>query len=121
MVVVNLTVFRRTGISDWVLQRASSVVMLAYSLTLVSVIVPNTNYEAWSAFMAQTWMRGFSSFTLFSMIAHAWIGFWGVMTDYVTERMLGHRGDSLRFGFLLLMATLLLGYFLWGILIIWEL
>jgi len=118
--MVNLTVFRRSGISDWVLQRASSVVMLAYSLTVVSAVVPDTNYEAWSTFMTQTWMRGFSTFALFSMIAHAWIGFWVVVTDYVTGRMLGPRGESLRFGLLLLMAILFLGYILWGILIIWE-
>ncbi len=116
---MSVTVFNRSGISDWILQRGSSVIMLAYSLAVASVVIPDTSYEVWSAFMTQTWMRGFSSLALLAMIVHAWIGFWGVLTDYVTVRMLGSLGDRLRLLLLVLMCVLLLVYLFWGLSIIW--
>ena len=116
---MNLTSFNRSGVSDWILQRASSVLMLAYSLAVASAVVPNTSYEAWSEFMTQTWMRAFSTLALLAMIAHAWIGVWGVLTDYVTVRMLGSLGDRLRLFLLALMGVLLLVYLFWGVFIIW--
>ncbi len=116
---MNVTVFNRSGISDWILQRASSVIMLAYSLTVASAVIPDTSYEAWSVFMTQTWMRGFSTLALLAMIAHSWIGFWAVLTDYVTVRMLGSLGERLRLFLLVLMGILLLVYLLWGVFIIW--
>ena len=119
MAVVNLTTFGRSGVSDWILQRASSVLMLAYSLAVASAVVPDTSYEAWSEFMTQTWMRAFSTLALLAMIAHAWIGVWGVLTDYVTVRILGSLGDRLRLFLLALMGVLLLVYLFWGVFIIW--
>ena len=119
MAVVNLTTFNRSGVSDWILQRASSVLMLAYALAVASAVVPDTSYEAWSEFMTQTWMRAFSTLALLAMIAHAWIGVWGVLTDYVTVRMLGALGDRLRLFLLVLMGILLLVYLFWGVFIIW--
>ena len=117
---MNVTVFNRSGISDWILQRASAVIMLAYSLAVASAVIPDTSYEAWSAFMTQTWMRGFSTLALLAMIAHSWIGFWAVLTDYVTVRMLGSLGERLRLFLLVLMGILLLVYLLWGVFIIWS-
>ena len=116
---MNITIFNRSGISDWILQRASSVIMLVYSLVVAGAVIPDTSYEVWSAFMTQTWMRGFSTLALLAMIAHAWIGVWGVLTDYVTVRMLGSLGDRLRLVFLVLMGILLLLYLIWGVFIIW--
>ena len=116
---MNVTVFNRSGISDWILQRASSVIMLAYSLTVASAVIPDTSYEAWSVFMTQTWMRVFSTLALLAMLAHAWIGVWGVLTDYVTVRMLGSLGDRLRLFLLASMGVLLLVYLFWGVFIIW--
>ncbi len=118
---MNVTSFSRSGVSDWILQRASSVIMLAYSLAVASVVIPGTNYEVWSAFMTQVWMRSFSTLALIAMIAHAWIGLWGVLTDYVTVRMLGSLGDRLRFCLLFFMVALLILYLVWGIFIIWGL
>ena len=116
-----LSAYRRSGVSDWVLQRVSSVVILTYSLTVASALVSNVSYESWSAFITQLWMRIFSSVVLLSILVHAWIGVWAVMTDYVTERMLGSRADLLRLGLLFVSVVLLLGYVLWGLFIVWEL
>ena len=116
---MKLITLGRSGVSDWILQRSSSVIMLAYTLAVASVVIPDTSYEAWSEFMTQTWMRAFSTLALLAMIAHAWIGFWGVLTDYVTVRMLGALGDRLRLFLLVLMGILLLVYLFWGVFIIW--
>ena len=116
---MNVTSFSRSGVSDWILQRASSVIMLAYSLAVASVVIPGTTYEAWTAFMTHTLMRGFSTLALVAVITHAWIGGWSVLTDYVTVRMLGPLGERLRLFLLGLMGALLLAYLFWGLFIIW--
>ena len=43
----------------------------------------------------------------------------GVLTDYVTVRMLGSLGDRLRLFLLALVSVLLLVYLFWGVFIIW--
>ena len=47
-----------------------------------------TSGEEWKALFEQTWMRIFSLLAILSLAAHAWIGMWAVLTDYLTERLL---------------------------------
>ena len=44
---------------------------------------------------------------------------WGVLSDYVTERLMGPKGNVLRFLLQLLIGALLFIYLIWGIQIIW--
>ncbi len=111
--------FRRSGVSDWILQRLSAVVILVYSITILSVLVPSTNFHDWYAFMTQFWMRLYSTIVLLSIIVHAWIGLWAVLTDYVTVRTLGSRGDPLRTTLFFVTSFLLLVYLIWGFSIVW--
>ena len=54
-----------------------------------------------------------------SLAAHAWIGLWAVYTDYLTERMLGPRGNLLRRFCQLGTVLALVIYLLWVIEILW--
>jgi hypothetical protein len=38
-------------------------------------------------------MKVFTLMAALSLAAHSWIGLWSVFTDYLTERMLGPKGN----------------------------
>ena len=78
----NLT---RNGLTDWLLQRASAVLLAAYTVFIFAFIIAADaiTFEVWSALFSQTWMKVFTLLTLFGLVAHAWIGMWTVFTDYV--------------------------------------
>ena len=109
----------RNGLSDYLMQRISSVILLAYFAAVAVILLQGTTFEAWTALFAQTWMRIFSLAALLSVVFHAWIGMWGVLSDYVTERLIGPKGNVLRFLLQLLIGALLFIYLIWGIQIIW--
>lgn len=124
-----VTSFGRNGVSDWLVQRVSAVILLAYVVFLVSVFVchPHMEYEYWKTFCSRTSVEVFSTLALFSAVAHAWIGGWSVLTDYVTARFfklelgieLGEKATVLRLLLVTGMVLLLFVYTLWGLKIIW--
>jgi succinate dehydrogenase / fumarate reductase membrane anchor subunit len=65
-------------------------------------------------------MRVFALLAALSLAAHAWIGMWGVFTDYFTERLLGPKGNVLRIGLQLATSLALVVYVIWAIQIIWS-
>lgn len=119
--VTAVTSLGRSGVSDWLIQRATALIMLAYVIFLVAyiVITPELSYADWQGLFSQLWMRIFSLITLLSIVAHAWIGLWIVLTDYITEYMMGGKAVVLRLLALLGLAAVALTYTLWGIEIIW--
>lgn len=118
--VTAVTTFGRSGLSDWLIQRATALVMLAYVLFLVGVLlVGDVTYVSWSALFEKTWVRGFSLAALLSVAAHAWIGMWAVSTDYLTERLMGPKGNVLRLIFQALVVVALFVYIVWGIQVLW--
>lgn len=119
--VTAVTSFGRSGLYDWMIQRISAVVMAAYVVFLVGFIVctPDLGYEQWKALYGQLWMRIFSLATLISIAAHAWIGLWAVLTDYLTSRMMGAKATFLRVVAQLALGVVTLTYVVWGIEILW--
>lgn len=114
-----ITSFGRSGVSDWLVQRVSAVILLAYFLFIAWVLLSGVSYVEWKGLFESTWMRIFSLMALLSLGAHAWIGIWAVLTDYATERMLGSRGNLLRLFAQLLSTLLLFVYVVWGVQILW--
>ncbi|GAA5316034.1 MAG: succinate dehydrogenase, hydrophobic membrane anchor protein [Candidatus Pelagadaptatus aseana] len=119
--VTAVTSFGRSGLYDWFAQRVSAVIMAAYVVYLVGFIVttPELGYAEWKELYSTLWMRVFSLLTLLSIIAHAWIGIWAVLTDYVTTRMMGAKATVLRVAAQLVMGVVLITYTVWGIEILW--
>ena len=74
----------------------------------------------WSALFDRSWMKIFTLLALLSLAAHAWIGMWGVLTDYLTERLLGPKGNVLRIGLQLLISLALVIFVIWGVQIVWA-
>ena len=127
--VKQITSLGRSGLSDWLIQRVSAIVILAYFVFLMVVLLCDSyaGYEQWKALFSGTCVQIFSTITLFSVVAHSWIGGWGVLTDYVTERFfkvelgmnIGSRASILRLLMVTVMILLMMIYALWGLVIIW--
>lgn len=120
--VTSVTNLGRSGLSDWLVQRASAVILLAYTVFLASFLVcnPGLQYAEWSALFDQTWMRVFSLLALLSLVMHAWIGLWSVSTDYMTQRTMGSKATVVRLAFQSVCALVLFTYVVWGIQILWS-
>ncbi len=101
------------------MQRVSAVILLAYFLFIGAVIISGVDYGAWKDLFSQTWMRVFSMMALLSLGAHAWIGIWVVLTDYLTERLMGKTGNVLRVVLQIAFGLTMFTYLIWGIQILW--
>lgn len=102
-----------SGARDWVMQRISAVVLALYSLVVVGYFVCGKgDYASWVAFMTSLPMKLFSLLAIVSLAAHAWVGMWTVLTDYVKSSTLRLTLQSL-----IVLATLV--YLFWGALIFW--
>ena len=119
--VTSVTSMGRSGLYDWLMQRVSAVILLAYFLFVGFVLLGGVDYASWKELHTQTWMRIFSLLALVSLGIHAWVGLWMVFTDYLTERMMGTLGNVLRFGAQAVSAIIMFIYVVWGIQILWGL
>jgi succinate dehydrogenase / fumarate reductase membrane anchor subunit len=119
--VTAVTNLGRSGLSDWVVQRVTALVLLAYVVFLgVQLFFSGeVTYDSWKALFACTSVRIFSLAALLSIAAHAWIGLWSVSTDYFTERLMGPKGNVIRLAFQAVVAIVLFVYVIWGIQILW--
>jgi|SRR5690606_33386867 len=122
-----VTSFGRSGLSDWLVQRVSALILLAYIVFLLVVVSCGVEYEQWKQLFSRTSVQVFSTLALFATVAHAWIGAWNILTDYVTDRFFKLElgidlcGKAIALRLLLAILTILLmaAYTLWGIKILW--
>ncbi|TVZ39537.1 succinate dehydrogenase / fumarate reductase membrane anchor subunit [Alteromonadaceae bacterium 2753L.S.0a.02] len=119
--VTAVTSWGRSGLYDWLIQRFSAVVLAVYTLIIVGFLVshPGLSYEQWSGLYSHLWMRVLSLLVLICTIAHGWIGLWGVLTDYITTRMIGDSALMLRMLALLIYALISITFLVWGVEILW--
>jgi succinate dehydrogenase / fumarate reductase, membrane anchor subunit len=80
-----LVVGAHYGLKDWLAQRITALVMVAYTaVLLVSFLTANDfSYEGWAGLFAQQWFKLFSLVTLFGLFYHAWVGMRDIWMDYV--------------------------------------
>ena len=127
--VTQVTSFGRNGLSDWLIQRVTAVVLMAYVLIITAFLLsnPNIQYEQWLQLFDATWMRVFSVAAILSLAAHAWIGMWCVSTDYLIEHVLrikagdavASKANLLRWVFQVVSAAVIFYYVVWGIEVLW--
>ncbi|MCB1675190.1 MAG: succinate dehydrogenase, hydrophobic membrane anchor protein [Halioglobus sp.] len=117
--VTSATNLGRSGLFDWIVQRVSALVLLVYFVYIGYVLLGGVDYAAWRELFGQTWMRVFSLGALLSLVLHAWVGVWSVLTDYLTERMMGTTGTVLRLLAQLVCGIVVFIYVVWGIQILW--
>ncbi|SEM51713.1 succinate dehydrogenase, hydrophobic membrane anchor protein [Halomonas caseinilytica] len=112
--VTNITNLGRSGLSDWLVQRASAIVLALYTLFIVGYLLfsPGLDYATWSGLFAQTWMRIFSLLAFVSLAAHAWVGLWTVTTDYIKPTGIRVAAQSI-----IILAIFV--FLVWGIQVLW--
>lgn len=119
--VTTVTSLGRSGLSDWLIQRVSALVMTAYLVFMVGYFAINQDlsYQQWASLHQALPMRIFSLVTLLAIAAHAWIGMWCVLTDYITVRLIGPKATAIRMSSQLIMISISLFYVIWAIDILW--
>ncbi|WP_119393205.1 succinate dehydrogenase, hydrophobic membrane anchor protein [Salinibius halmophilus] len=103
--VKSVTNLSRSGLSDWLWQRVSAVIIAAYAVFIVGVLLanPDMDYASWQALFQTTWVQIFSFLAVLAIVGHAWIGLWTVATDYMKPL-------AVRFIFLAILGVTLFTY-----------
>ncbi len=112
--VSNASALGRNGIHDWLLVRASAMLITLYIIYLLGfvVITDTLTYEVWRGFFASSFTKVFTLLTLFSILIHGWIGMWQVLTDYV-------KALAPRLLLQLVIVVALLSYAVYGTVVVW--
>ncbi|ERT11364.1 succinate dehydrogenase membrane anchor subunit [Photorhabdus temperata] len=112
--VSNASALGRTGIHDWLLLRASAIIIVLYVLYMLGFVATTSDitYEVWSGFFSSPITKVFTVLALFSILAHAWIGMWQVLTDYVKPL-------ALRLVLQLAIIVALMAYLIYGTIVVW--
>ncbi len=72
------------GLTDWILQRLTAVIMLAYSIFFLFVLAAMPHdYETWRMIFHNNFVRAATQLTALAIAYHAWIGIRDVCMDYV--------------------------------------
>jgi len=121
--VTNATSLTRSGLSDFILQRVSAVILGLYTLYITGflLVTPDLDFMTWAAFHGGTWMQLFSTLAVLALAAHAWIGMWTVGTDYIREHYFGQRATVFRSIYMVICAGVLFVFVAWSLQIFWRL
>jgi succinate dehydrogenase / fumarate reductase, membrane anchor subunit len=115
-VINRIVVGAHYGLTDWIAQRATAVIMAVYSLLIAVVLLvcrPAT-FEAWQGIFANGFIK-FVTFLFFvSLFYHAWIGVRDIWMDYV-------KPVGVRLTLHVLTIAALVGYAAWAAAILWRL
>ncbi|MFC0180336.1 succinate dehydrogenase, hydrophobic membrane anchor protein [Thorsellia kenyensis] len=104
----------KKGILDWVLLRATALIISFYAIYVVSFLVfADINYESWTRFFTSPTTKVFTLITLVCILCHAWIGLWQVITDYI-------KPFALKFLLQVIVIFVLASYVLYGVTVLWS-
>ena len=73
------------GLTDWLLQRLTAVLMATYTLLLLGIVLWNSgiDYALWRALFANAAFLLASFLFMVALLYHAWIGVRDIYMDYV--------------------------------------
>ncbi|KJF78722.1 succinate dehydrogenase [Morganella morganii] len=111
---ISATTLGRNGIQDWLILRASAIVITLYVLYLIGFVAftSDITYDVWYGFFTASFTQVFTTLTLIAVLAHAWVGLWQVLTDYV-------KCLSLRLLLQFIIIIVLAAYVIYGSIIVW--
>lgn len=80
-----LVVGAHYGLRDWLMQRATAVLMAVFTLVvLVQVLLPGEmGYDRWAAIFSSAWMKALTFAVIVGLAWHAWVGARDIWMDYV--------------------------------------
>ena len=114
--VKNIVAFGRSGLSDWFVQRVTSLIVASYVLFLLGFIILNQpiTFIDWYEFYSSLGIRVYTILVLVSLLIHAWIGMWTILTDYV-------KPTWARITLELAIIIALVVYLIWGVFLLFGL
>ncbi len=103
------------GLSGWVAQRVSAVVMAIYCVIVTVVLIGGAplNHAVLAELFRQGWMRVATLLFIASYAAHAWVGLRDILMDYA-------RPAGLRFALQVLAGLVVAAYVGWTVQILWR-
>ena len=103
------------GLSDWLAQRVTAVIMAAYTLIVFVVLVRNVpvKFVFWKNLFEQGWMRVATLLFAVSLAWHAWVGMRDILMDYI-------KPTGLRLSLEIFCLLLIASYLGWTIQILWR-
>lgn len=112
--VNNVATVGRSGVHDFILLRASAIILALYTLFLAGffIVTPEVTYDIWQGLFSGLCFKTFTILAILAVLIHAWIGIWQVLSDYV-------KCATLRGGLQFIFALTLLAYFVSGLLTVW--
>ncbi len=102
------------GLRDWIIQRITAVVMAIYSVGLFGFVLchPGLSFLDWHELFAQSWMKVATLLFVISLLFHAWVGMWTILTDYIKPFVI-------RFILYAIILLALIAFFFDAMLILW--
>ena len=73
------------GVRDWLVQRATAVLMALFTIVLVAQCLTSgeMSYQKWGGIFSHQWMKVLTFVMIGSILWHAWVGVRDVLMDYV--------------------------------------
>ena len=103
------------GLKDWIVQRATAVIMLVYTAALILFLLAMpSGYDGWKLLMSQTWVKVLTQTTLLALFMHAWVGIRDLWMDYI-------KPVGLRLTLHTVTAVWLVSCFIYSLKVVWGL
>ena len=125
--VTQVLSFSRSGLTDFVTQRVSACIMAGYTLMLTWFFsTTELTHSVLLEFFLSTPVQIFSTMTILSILAHAWVGLWTVGTDYIRSAHLGfvpalaNFSTAIRFLYQIVCLLVMFIYLIWAMKLIWQ-
>ena len=111
-----------SGLSDWVVQRATAVILTAYFTWVMAffLFTPGIDFASLTVFFASPAMKISGTLAVLSTVAHAWIGLWTIGTDYLRPAHVGQYATSVRFAYQAACLLALFVYLIWAMRLVWQ-
>ena len=120
--VTNVTSLGRSGLSDFVLQRVSAVILAAYALCITGFfVVTDVDHASLVGFFSTSAMTVFTTLAVVSFAVHAWIGMWTIGTDYIQVHHVGGIATVLRIVYQFACLAIIFLFLLWTLSTVWSL
>jgi len=121
--VTNVTSLTRSGLSDFVIQRVSAVVIAAYALCVLGffLVTPDVTHARLVEYFGALPMVLFSTLAVIATAAHAWIGMWTIGTDYIRPHYFGAHATAFRLVYQAGCVAVLFLYVAWALQLFWSL
>lgn len=102
------------GFRDWLIQRVSAILMAIYFIGMVIFFAlhPAVTYTDWHQLFSSLGIKIVTLLVILSLLWHAWIGIWTVVTDYIKCSVLRLSVNSI-------VVLVLVAFFFAGLFILW--